>query len=173
MRWTKVRKLVHDSFADSVRGRVKVNVTNADPRGTPWADTCTRGWISVDRRVIARVDPHHLRRLSLWLPRTNEGSQQTMLLVEPYHPRQEIPAGAQAGTFMDLQDACWQYLHSSLNDSLHSPDPFVSSLAVLNAKVGRTRLERALTWELHPLTGALLHFRLEAEKAARKSRSDE
>ena len=65
---------------------------------------------------------------------------------------------------MDFPNACWEYLHSNLNESLHNPDPFVSSLAVLNAKVGRTRLQRASTWDLHPLTRAMLDFRMTAEK---------
>ena len=71
---------------------------------------------------------------------------------------------------MDLPRACWQYLHSRLNDSLRSPDPFVSSLAMLNARVGRTRLKRAMTWDLHPLTRAMLNVRLVTELAGRGQR---
>jgi hypothetical protein len=63
----------------------------------------------------------------------------------------------------DLARSCWDYLHSNLNESLKSGDPFVSSLAVINAKVGRQRLRRTAMLELHPLTRAMLEFRLEAE----------
>lgn len=167
MRWTKVRKLVHDSFADSVRGRVKVDVTNVGPRGM-WRSfrcNCNRGTISVDRRIMALFNPHHFRRLSVMLPRQEE----PMLWIEPAFPSQKIPAGLQVGRFMDLTEACWQYLHSSVNDSLRSPDPFVSTLAILNAKVGPTRLKRAMTWDLHPLTRAMLDFRLQAERDGRAS----
>jgi hypothetical protein len=174
MRWTKVRKLVHNSFAESVRGRVKVNITNADPRGIPWQDSCKFSWITLDGKVIAEVAPHYLRRrispqylrrLRISLP----GQEQEILVFEP-QPGQNIPEGASVGTFMDLNEACWQYLHSSVNDSLQSPDAFVSSLAVLNAKVGRTRLKRAQKWDLHPLARAVLDFRLEAEQAAASRR---
>ena len=48
MRWSKVRKLVKETFADSVRDRVDVNMTNDDAHGTSWQNTCKRGWISVD-----------------------------------------------------------------------------------------------------------------------------
>jgi hypothetical protein len=169
MRWSKVRKLVHDSFADSVRGRVNVTVTNADRRGTPWQDACNMGWISVDGSVVANMNPHQLRRLSISLPIVKDGTQeQKLFIVHPYGD-EEIPDDAQSGTFMDFPQACWQYLHSSLKDSLESPDPFVSSLAVLNAKVGRTRLERARARELHPLTRAMLEFRLQAELEARSA----
>jgi hypothetical protein len=168
MRWSKVRKLVRESFADSVRDHVDVHVTNADPRGTAWSDRCKQGWISVDGVVVAHTDPHRLRKLTLSLPSSDEdnGSRQIILIVEP-RARQKVPSGAEVGSFLDFQDACWEYLHSNLNESLRSPDPFVSSLAVLNAKVGRTRLRRMSTWDLHPLTRAILDFRLAAERDAR------
>lgn len=68
---------------------------------------------------------------------------------------------------MDFPDACWQYLNSNLNDSLNSADPFVSSLAVLNAKVGMQRLKRLAAKSLHPLTRGILEFRMTAENEQR------
>jgi hypothetical protein len=162
MRWSKVRKLVKESFADSVRDRVDVNVTNADPRGTPWSDTCAEGWIRVDGEVVAHSDPHYMRTLTVALPRSRRG-RKVLVIVQP-RPEQNVPPGAEAGAFLDFPQACWEYLQSNLNESLHSADPFISSLAVLNAKVGRTRLQRASTWDLHPLTRAMLDFRLHAER---------
>jgi hypothetical protein len=165
MRWSKVRKLVEESFADSVRGRVRVHVTNADPRGVPWQDTCKRGWISVDGVVVAQIEPHSLRKLTLSLPRRG-ASRDVILIVEP-RPEQRVPSGAVIGAFLDFPDACWEYLHTNLNESLHSSDPFVSSLAVLNAKVGRQRLRRLSTLDLHSLTRWMLDFRMDAERDAR------
>lgn len=160
-----MRKLVEESFADSVRGRVKVHVTNADPRGVPWQDTCNRGWISVDGVVVAQIEPHYLRRLTLSLPR--RGASREVILIVEARPEQTMPSGAVAGAFLDFPEACWEYLHSNLNKSLHSGDPFVSSLAVLNAKVGRQRLQRLSTFELHSLTRWMLDFRMDAERDAR------
>ena len=148
MRWTKVRKLVHDSFADSVRGRVKVNITNL-PRAPH--SRSRQGWITVDGMTVAHAGT---QTVTLSLPIAHETQPPQVVTLDniPWDPM-----------FGELQNSCWQYLQSSLNDSLRSSDPFVSSLAVLNGKVGRTRLRRALTWELHPLTRAMLNFRLEAE----------
>lgn len=160
-----MRKLVEESFADSVRDRVKVHVTNADPRGVPWLDTCKRGWISVDGVVVAQIEPHSLRRLTLSLPR--RGTSREAILIVDARPEQTMPSGAVAGAFLDLAEACWEYLHSNLNESLHSGDPFVSSLAVLNAKVGRQRLQRLSTLDLHPLTRWMLNFRMDGERVAR------
>lgn len=167
MRWTKVRKLVRESFAESVRDRVDVRVTNADPRGVSWQDRCKQGSITVDGVVVAHIDPHRLRKLTLSLPVANKrGSERHITLIVEPRPEQKMPPGAEVGEFMDFPDACWEYLQSNLNESLRSADPFVSSLAVLNAKVGRQRLKRMATWELHPLTHAMLDFRIEAERIA-------
>ena len=160
-----MRKLVEESFADSVRDRVKVHVTNADPRGVPFQDSCTRGWISVDGGVVAQIEPHYLRRLTLSLPRRGAG-REVILIVEA-RPEQTVPSVAVAGAFLDFTEACLEDLHSNINESLHSSDPFISSLAVLNAKVGRQRLRRLLTLDLHPLTRWMLDFRMDAERDAR------
>ena len=170
MRWSKVRSLVRDSFADSVRDRVDVRVTNADRRGFSGYGSCMAGSISVDGHVVAHIDPHRLRRLTLSLPASGESgaAHEIVLIVQP-RPKQAAPQGALVGEFLDFQDACWEYLQSNLNESLSSADPIVSSLAVLNARVGRQRLRRVATRELHLLTRAMLDFRIEAERHARSA----
>jgi len=171
MRWTKVRKLVQESFTDSVRDRLSVHVTNADPRGVRAQDRCKQGWISVDGRVVAHIEPHHLRKLTLSLPvgGKHDAGRRVMLIVEP-RTGQKVPPGAVVGAFLDFPQACWEYLHSNLNESLRSSDPFVSSLAVLNTKTGLQRLRRMSMWDLHPLTRAMLDFRIEAERNTRSRR---
>src|SRR5205823_283694 len=71
----------------------------------------------------------------------------------------------EAGEFsrFDLHEACWEYIHSNVNDSLKSNNPLIVSLAVLNAKVGKGRLKKMAEQKLHPLTRALLEIRLKSE----------
>lgn len=163
-----MRQLVRESFADSVRDRVDVRVTNADRRGFSGYGRCMAGSISVDGHVVAHIDPHRLRRLTLSLP-VSGSHRQIVLIVKPYRSGQALPDGALEGEFLDFPVACWEYLQSALNESLSSADPIVSSLAVLNAKVGRQRLLRMSTRDLHPLTRAMLDFRLTAERDARRA----
>ena len=63
----------------------------------------------------------------------------------------------------DLHEACWAYIHSSVNDSLNSNNPLIASLAVLNTKVGKGRLKKLAAQKLHPLTRRFLEIRLQAE----------
>lgn len=73
----------------------------------------------------------------------------------------------------DLHIACWDYLHQSIKDSLASENPFIKSLAVLNAKVGKGGLSEIAKQNLHPLTRALSDFRIDAERELRSKREIE
>jgi len=156
MRWSKVRKLVEESFAPSVRGRVSIHSTNSKQKGIAFACNCGWGWIALDGRVIAALDTHDaykIYRTPIWEDHP------------PILPSDRGRGLVERGEFSrdDLHEACWRYLHSSINDSLNSTHPLLQSLAVLSARVGKNRLRRVASRELHPLTGALLEFRLEAE----------
>lgn len=164
MRWSKVRKLVRETFADSVRDRVDVLVTNADPRGSSRVKRVRSRSIESSSRTSTPT----ACKLTLSLPIAGEpGHDRHVVLVVQPRPEQEAPPETVVGEFLDFPQACWEYLHSSVNESLESADPFVSSLAVLNAKVGRQRLRRMMNGDLHPLTRAMLDFRMDAEQQAR------
>ncbi len=64
-------------------------------------------------------------------------------------------------------------MHQSVKDSLESENPLIKSLAVLNAKVGKGRLIEIAKQNLHPLTRALLDFRIEAERELRNKKEIE
>ena len=162
MRWTKVRKLVEDRFAQSVAGRVHIHSTRYGQC------TCGRGWITIDGREIA-----DLNTLLAWprfgsvghpsdehgYPIIDDAARTCGALVEP-------------GEFTrsQLHEACWEFLHTSLNASVASTDPLVKALAVLDARVGAQRLKRIQSEDLHPLTRALLEFRLAADAELKGSR---
>jgi hypothetical protein len=152
MRWSKVRKLVEESFAESVRGRVTVHVANY-PRIRSRHCDCSYGWIAIDGKPFVHTDTH----LAYKLVRSN-----VYLTTDAgYEQSSELPVRLPG----DLSDACWEYLHSSVSNSLASPNPLIASLAVLSGRVGKQRLRRMLHAKLHPLTRALLEFRMQAEKA--------
>lgn len=157
MRWSKVRKLVEESFADSVRGRVAVHSTWYQCR-------CGRGWITIDGKEIVDLSTH-----AAWqkYDAVYHASTKTIWRKHPSVPDEErIPGNlVEKGEFsrFDLHEACWEYLHSNVHQLLSSDNPLLVSLAVLNAKVGRRPLAQLAQEKLHPLPRALLLFRMEAE----------
>ncbi len=64
----------------------------------------------------------------------------------------------------DAYAACWAFVHElSIEEALADADPLVQALSVLDARLGKHRLQ-SLDWQaLHPLAQALLRVRLEAE----------
>jgi hypothetical protein len=157
MRWSKLKKLVEDSFAESVKGRVHVYSTR-------YQCSCGRGWITVDGKELADLNTEISgRKYQAFYHETTK----TVCARHPAVPDEERTEGnlIEPGEFsrFDLHEACWEYIHSSVNASLSSENPLIASLAVLNGKVGKTRLRKVQAQELHPLTRALLDVRMKAE----------
>ncbi|MCA9630694.1 MAG: hypothetical protein KC766_23650 [Myxococcales bacterium] len=155
MRWTKVRELVEERFAPSVAGRVRFHSTRYGQC------SCGRGWITIDGREIA-----DLNTLLAW-PRFGSVERPLNAHGHPVISDAARASGvvAEPGEFTraHLHEACWEFLHSSLNASVASTNPLVKALAVLDARVGAQRLERIQSECLHPLTRAVLEFRRQAD----------
>ena len=167
MRWSKVKKLVEDSFAESVKKRVQIYSTH-------YQCSCGRGWITIDAEEL--VDLSTMLSSMIYRCVYHEASN----VPYPKHPAvsddERTPNKLiEDGEFsrFDLHIACWDYLHQSVKDSLESKNPLIKSLAVLNAKVGKGRLVEIAKQNLHPLTRALLDFRVDAERELRSKREFE
>lgn len=158
MRWSKLKKIVEDSFAESVRGRVHIHSTR-------YRCSCGRGWITVDGNEVADLNTELSGRKYRAI--YHETTRTTCARHPPVADDERTPGSlVEPGEFsrFDLHEACWQYAHSSVDESLRSDNPLVASLAVLSSKVGKTRLLRMRARKLHPLTRALLDFRMRTEE---------
>ena len=161
MKWSKVKKLVEATFADSVRDRVHVYTT-------AYQCSCGRAWITIDGKEIADLST---LVTGMKYQCVYHESTITNCVTHPAVPDKERVPGhlVEPGEFsrFDLHEACWHYLNDiSLNDALVSINPLIVSLAVLNGKVGKNRLKKLFEQKQHPLTRRLLEFRLEAEEIA-------
>ena len=160
MRWSKVKKLVEESFAGSVQGRVQIYSTR-------YQCSCGRGWITIDGEEL--VDLSTMLSGLIYRCVYHEATK-TDCAKHPAIPDKARKPGnlVEPGEFsrFDLHEACWEYIHSNVNDALKSDNPLIKSLAVLNAKVGKSRLRNLSMQKLHPLTRTLLKFRMKAETSA-------
>ena len=158
MRWSKVKKLVEDSFAESIKGRIKLYSTRYGQ------SSLGRGWITIDGKE--KVDLSTLLSGSKYQAYYHE-STKTHCAKHPSVPDKERSPGnlIEPGELsrFDLHEACWEYIHSNINDCLKSENPLIVSLAILNAKVGKNRLKKIAIQKLHPLTQSLLAFRMKEE----------
>lgn len=167
MRWSKVKKLVQSSFAESIKGRVQIYSTH-------YQCSCGRGSITIDGNELVDLST----MLSSLIYRC--AYHETTNTIFPKHPavadeERTLNKLVEDGEFsrFDLHIACWDYLHQSIKDSLESRNPLIKSLAVLNSKVGKGKLSEIAKQTLHPLTRVLLNFRIEAESELRSKREIE
>ena len=163
MKWSKLKKRVEDSFAESVKGHVQIYSTH-------YQCSCGRGWITVDGEEL--VDLSTMLTGMIYRCIYHEATN-TDCVTHPAVPDDARKPGnlVEPGEFsrFDLHEACWEYIHSSVNDSLKNNNPLIVSLTVLNAKVGKGRLKKLTEQHLHPLTRALLEIRLKAEATPNNS----
>ena len=159
MKWSKLKKLVEDSFSPSVRGRVHLY-------STAYQCSCGRGWFTIDGKEIA--DLSTMLSGSIYRAVYHEATK-TICAKHPAVPMDERTPGAtvEPGEFsrFDLHEACWEYVHDLGPDrGLESNNPLIVSLAVLSSKIGVRRLKLlAENQTLHPLARKLLEFRLSIE----------
>lgn len=168
MRWSKVKKLVENSFADSVKGRVKVYSTHYS------LCTCGRGWITVDKKELVNLCTELSRNkyAAVFHEASNVSCAAHSAVQDENRTPDKLVEDGEFSRF-DLHIACFDYLHQSIKDSLESENPLIKSLAVLSTKVGKGKLSEIAKQNLHPLTRALLDFRLEAERKLRDKREIE
>ncbi len=162
MRWSKLKKLVEDTFADSVKGRVHIYSTH-------YQCSCGRGWITVDGKEL--VDLSTMLTGLIYRCAYHEATK-TDCVTHPAVPDEARKPGnlIEPGEFsrLDLHEAAG--VRSLQREFfIASANPLIVSLAVLNAKVGKGRLLKLAETNLHPLTRALLDVRLTAEGTPNKS----
>jgi hypothetical protein len=148
MRWSKLRSLVKEGFAESVARRIDIQSTRYGNC------SCGQAWITLDGEVIANfcTRAHYIA----------QGLE---------------PASAKAGTTprhhfsefgelsrQDAYQACWAFVHDlSITAALADPNPLVQSLAVIDKRMGKRRLALLQAENFHRLAAVLLGVRRGAE----------
>ena len=143
MRWSKLRSLVKEGFAQSVARRIDLNSTRYGNC------TCGHAWITLDGEVIAN-----------FCTRAHYNAQ---FLDSACRPRHQFADYGELSR-QDAYRACWEFVHSlTIEAALADPDALVQTLAVLDRRLGRRRLAQLDSGLLHPLAAVLLRVRKEAE----------
>ncbi|MGE0598806.1 MAG: hypothetical protein AB7J35_03140 [Dehalococcoidia bacterium] len=162
MRWSKVRKLVEDSFAPSVRGRVRLFSTH-------YSCSCGYGSIVADGTEVTTFDTRlHYHDVTWVSDEDRPGWAKKIVPPIRDDERRKYPISVpREFSRFDFNEACWRLIHMNPHAALRDSDPLVATLAVLHEKVGVTRLRALRDEELHPLVRWAVEFRLDAERASR------
>jgi hypothetical protein len=148
VRWSKLRSLIREGFAQSIRGRIDIHSTRYGNC------SCGHAWVTLDGDVIA-----NFCTLAHYIAQGME-SASAKVGTTPAHQFAEFGELSR----QDAYEACWEFVHTlSIDAALADPDPLVQTLAVLDARVGKRRLARLAGEDFHRLAAVLLGVRKEAE----------
>lgn len=157
MKWSKLKQRVEESFAPSVRGRVRLYSTR-------YQCSCGRGWITVDGQEIADLSTRAsaLKYGAYYHENTSTPCKRHPAVLDNQRTPGTLVEKGEFSRF-DLHRACWELVHNNVRDSLKSKNPLIVAMAILHEKVGKQTLQRMSQKQLHPLSRALLEFRMQAE----------
>lgn len=148
MRWSKLRSLVREGFADSVRSRIDIQSTRYGNC------SCGHAWITLDGEVIANfcTRAHYIAQ--------GMEARSPKVGTTPRHQFTEFGELSR----QDAYQACWDFVHSlPIEAALADSDPLIQTLAVLDRRVGKRRLAELDVTRFHRLAAVLLGVRREAE----------
>jgi len=154
MRWSKLKSQVEERFADSIKGRVKIN-------SAAYGNcSCGHAWLTLDGTVIAnfctraywnrRRYDYENRKYFRAVPTELENKRYQNQLVE-------------YGDFsrQDLYKSCWTFIHDlTIEEALNSNNVLIQCLALLDKRVGKRRIKKIEVDKLHPLASKLFSERV-------------
>jgi hypothetical protein len=158
MRWSNLKAKTEAFFAPSLHGRVELRATSY--RGAH--DETGRGYITVDGKEV-----WNMCSLRFWAAEYPK--------IEEIRKEEQISArAAQILTDSQLEKegvlSQWDYrtlenyCTSSIESNLLSANPLAKSLAVLDSRVGKRRLEKLDISADHPMVQCFFKLRCEAER---------
>jgi hypothetical protein len=166
MQWSRLKSKAEDFLASSLKGRVELRST----RYRKTHDQTGRGYITVDGKEV-----WNMCTLSFWeaeYPRINAIAQERQISAAAA----QVVADAQLEQdgvlpqwrfYRDLE----RYCNSSIEASLKSESPLIKSLAILDARVGKRRLQYLNMAIEHPMVQYFFTLRCQAEGIRLTSRS--
>ena len=146
MRWSKLKSLVEERFAPSVAKRLSIH-------SAAYGNcSCGHCWITLDKNVVANFCTRAYYNKKL---HGNTGSN-------PMYKKHLVLYGEKSR--QNAYRSMFDYVHSlSHAEALKADDVLIQALAVVDARLGKRRLESLDDVNLHPLAKELLSIRREAE----------
>ena len=158
MKWSKLKSEVEQRICPALSKRVSIN-------STAYGNcSCGHAWITLDKEVIAnfctRAFWNTRPEFDEKLGRFKAGSETNP--DNKKYDKQLVEYGEMSR--QDAYKACWEYLHDlSIEQALESDDPLIQTLAVIDSRVGKRKVEKIDKEKLHPLARKLLNERILAE----------
>ncbi|MFC7685293.1 hypothetical protein [Ureibacillus sp. GCM10028918] len=174
MRWTKTKSLIENLICGKLTKRLKVNAT----RYNTSLGEQRRIWITLDNKEIFNASSAHFlnEHDKLWDEIRNKSSKSFPECLYECFPELIGKVSDSDYSKMILEqrnifnvdkvyDSLVQYSNLSIEDALNSEDIIVQSLALIDKRLGKRRLENFKSHsDTHPLLLTFFHIRCEIEE---------
>jgi hypothetical protein len=156
MRWSKLKKLIENNFAESIKSKVAIHSTAYG------ACTCGHAWLTLDGEVIANFCTRAFHNRFLYGDKNNDEGLSDEKIKR--YENQYVEYGEISR--QDVYESFWAYVHElSFDDALDSEDPLIQTLAVIDHRLGKRRYDKVKKKDLHPLARKLFDTRVSFEHA--------
>lgn len=167
MQWSQLRKQLSERLAPSLAKRVDFHVA----RYRTAHDELGRAWVTFDGDEVVSLSDQEFENeyypLASEIRRINQAedySTQTTEYRAAYDSAREITAAKGNFARWDFTTAARRFLTLPIEDALTAEDPLIRALAVLDRRVGKSRLRKmAASKAENPVIRRLLKVRCDAE----------
>lgn len=173
MKWSHLKNQIETKFADSIAGRVEVWNT----RYRKSHDQEGEAWITFDKERICSMGAYTFYK-EAWLETLKLRKGELKIdwfdseIYSQRHEAEKIVKEKGVLAPWDFNSALYDYLNLSIDAAIVSDNPVIRSLAVLDKRFGKRRLNEYDDSKEHPLVRMLYHLRCKAEGLNKNSEQD-
>ncbi|WP_205500876.1 SF0329 family protein [Rufibacter psychrotolerans] len=159
MKWSKLRKELHDRLADTIKHRLDYHLTTYEHS----IGYLGRAWVTFDGKELVNFSNQ-----DTWVEfksYSNALADTGYISHEPLNDSNRTEGKImERGEFSkyDFAESAWRFIHLDIDSALTSHNPILRALAVVDRRVGKRRLEMIKGIEKHPLVRKLLELRKES-----------
>jgi hypothetical protein len=155
MRWSKLKQLIEQRFAESVSGHVELFVT----RYKDSHDEAGRWALRIGGKEVGGIGDYSSEGRFWDLKETGEFSDKYCRDIN------KVQTEAGSHDLVLFNDSLYNYLNLTINDAIQSKDIVIKSLAMLDKRLGKRRLREIVIDESwYPLVKECFNYRCEMEK---------
>ena len=134
MRWSKLKQLIEDRFADDVKARVSINMT----RYRKAHDEVGEVWFTIDAQRVYSASYGKFIKEQYELSNTylSSGASPHLAQSATSTKLQALGIASDDGIVCDLRDS----LNMSVNELINHSAPFIRALAIMDKRFGKRRL---------------------------------
>ncbi|MBC3542446.1 hypothetical protein ACFSC6_00110 [Rufibacter sediminis] len=158
MKWSKIRKELHVRLADNLKKRLDYHLTTYKNS----IGYLGRAWVTYDGKELVNFSNQ-----DTWIEfksYSNALADTGYISHEPLNDTDRTEGKImERGEFSkyDFAETAWRFINLDIDSAISSENPILRSLAVVDRRIGKRRLEAMKDTETHPLVLGFMELRKE------------